>query len=174
MRYRRFRLPLRLGERRPLAAFLAPHHLPELVDVMKHRHPFELLFQVLREAIAGGTHAPEFRSTERPAMALRLLQRVQDVRERDHVAVGHVGMPVLAGVRKPDGLSVPHDVGQDHPFRNSRLLIGPGDVDLELAEARGKVLLLARSEPLARKAHYAVSAERFDYTLDLAFLQRLR
>ena len=88
---------------------------------------------------------------ERLAVAPRHLQRVQHVGERNRRAVGHVGVPVLAGVARADRAPVLDDVRQDHDFRVARLLIGAGDVDLERAEARRKPLELRASSACAGK-----------------------
>ena len=81
-------------------------------------------------------------------------------------------MPVLAGVGEADRLSVLHDVGKRHDLGDSRLLVGTrSDVDLELAEARGEVLLLARGQLLARKADHAMAAQRLDDGVDFAVFQ---
>src|SRR5436305_1910110 len=55
-----------------------------------------------------------------------------------------------------------------------RLLIGPRDIDLERAEARGKRLQLRRVELLLRKAQHAVAAERRQDFGELRLIERPR
>ncbi len=173
MRHRGLRSALRLGERRALAASIA-HPLPELVEVVQHRHSLQAPLEIGGKTVVSGVHAAELGRPERLAVALRDLDAVEHVRERDHPAVRHVGVPVLPRVGKADRLAVLDDVGEDHHLRNARLLVGVGDIDLELAEARAEIGELPAGELLAREANNAVSPERAQHGVELLLRQRLR
>ena len=78
------------------------------------------------------------------------------------------------GIGEAERLAVLDDVREDHHLRYAGLLVAVGDVDLELAEARGEIPQLPGGEVLARKAQDAVLAERAHRELERFVRQRLR
>jgi hypothetical protein len=98
VRHRRLGPALRIGERRAPAAFAAAHELPELVEVVQHRHAVQLLLHRLGQVVVGGVHVAELGVAQRLAVALRDPDAVEHVGEGDLPAVGHVGVPVLPRV----------------------------------------------------------------------------
>ena len=126
---------------------------------MEHGLVFQLLLHVRGQIAIGGLRIGELRRAERCAVALGDLDAVEHVGERDHAAVGHVGVPALPGVGEPDRPAVLDDVREDHHLRDVRLLVAlRADVDLEVAELRAEVAQLAAGELLAGEAHHAVLA----------------
>src|SRR4029450_5792385 len=109
LRYRGLGFSLCVGKRRAFAAFLAPHHLPELLEVVKHRLAFEAALHFFRQTLVGRMHVAELGCPEWLAVAMRNLDAIKHVRESDRAAVRHVCMPALSRVRKTDGSSVLHD-----------------------------------------------------------------
>ncbi len=167
MRHRRLRLALRLGQRGARAAFLAAHHLPELVEVVQHGLSFQLFPESGGQLVVGGALVAELGVAERLAVALRDPDAVEDIAEGDGLAVGHVRVPALARVREADRPAVLDDVRQDHHLGHAGLLVHVRDVDLELAPARAEVPELQRGKLLARIAQHAVLGERIQGELEL-------
>ncbi len=173
LRHRRLLLPLRLAERRAPAPLLAPHHLPELLEVVQHRHAFQPLLEIGGEVFVGGVHVAELGCPERPAIALRNPDAIEHVGERDRPAVRHVRVPALARVRHADRLAVLHDVGKYHYLGNARFLVGVGDVDFQVPEARAEVPEVGGGKLLPRKTDDAVLAQRMQNRIELHTGQRL-
>ena len=65
---------------------------------MRRGAAVELVLQRLRQVVVGGVHVAELRLAERLAVAQRHVLRMQDVGQRNVVAVRHVGVPALAGI----------------------------------------------------------------------------
>ena len=120
---------------------------------------FQPVLQRVGQIVVGRVHVAELRLAERLAVARRHMLCVQDVGERDVAAVRHVGVPALAGIVGANLLPIALHVGQDHHLGMARLVIGIGDVDLQLAEAAAEGCELIRVQRLAREAQHAVVAE---------------
>jgi hypothetical protein len=136
--------------------------------------PSSRCFRSFGQALVGGVHVAELSVAQRLAVAVRNLHAVEHVGERDHVAVRHVGVPVLPRVGQADGLAVLHDVGQHHDLGQPRLLVGAGHVDLQAPEARRERAQLRGREVLLRVAQHAVAAECLQQLLEYVVRQRLR
>src|SRR5262249_26422714 len=95
------------------------------------------------------------------------------IRERNVLAVGHIGVPALSGIAEPDRLAVRGHVGQHHHFGKTGLMELIGDVDLKLAEHASEANELLRREPLLGKAQHAVFAQRAQDLLEFAVGERL-
>ena len=167
VRHRRLGLALRRGQRRASAAFLAAHHLPELVEVVQHRLSLQLFPEIGGQLVVGGALVAELGVAERFAAAVRDLDAVEDIAEGNGLAVGHVRVPALARVREADRLAVLDDVRQDHHLRDAGLLVRVRDIDLELAPACAEVPELPRGKLLARIAQHAVLGERMQGEFEL-------
>jgi hypothetical protein len=141
---------------------------------MQHRHALEPPPQRLRQLVIGGVHAGELGGAERLAVPPRNADAVEHVGEGDLAAVGHVGVPVLAGIGEAEGLAVLDDVGERHHLGMRRVLEGVRDVDLERAEAAGKRLERGGIEMLAGEAQDAVAAERRQQHAEFRIAERLR
>ena len=81
-------------------------------------------------------HVSELGPAEGLSLTNRDLDRVEDVRERDLRRIRHVGVPLLAGVREADWLTVLDAVRQGAHFRMAFRVEGTrGPVDsIEIAE----------------------------------------
>ena len=75
--------------------------LPELLDVVRRGHAVEPCPDLGRQRFIGSVHVGELGAAERLAVAARDADAVQHVHEAEHLAIGHVGVPVLAGVGQP-------------------------------------------------------------------------
>ena len=70
-------------------------------------------------------------------------QAVQNVGKGHHLAVRHVGVPILACIAQTNGFTVGVDfVGQDHHLGQTRHLVHIGHIDFQLSKALGKLLEL--------------------------------
>src|SRR5258707_8809534 len=118
-------------------------------------------------------HVAELRIAQRPALARRHLDGVEDVGERDLLAVGHIGVPALSGVAEPDRSAVLKYAGQHQHFGKAGLVDLIGDVDLELAEHAPEARKFRGLEPLLGKAQRAMLAERPQDLLEVAVRNRL-
>jgi hypothetical protein len=174
MRHRRFRPALRVGEGRAGAALLAAHHLPELLEIVQHRHAFELLLEIRGQPVVGRALVAELGVAERLAVAVRDLDAVEDVAEGEGRTVGHVGVPALARVRDAQRPAVLDDIGEDHHLGDAGLLVHAGDVDFQLAPQRAEVLQVLRAQLLTRVAQHAVLAQCAVGEVEFLFGQRLR
>ena len=61
---------------------------------------------------------------------MRNFNAIQHIGKGDHLAIGHICVPVLTGVAESDWLAVDFFVGQDHHLGMTGLLIHIGNVDL--------------------------------------------
>ena len=172
LRHRRLLRPLLRRQRLSRGTGLRDHHVPELGEVVRRGAAFQPVLQRVGQVLVGGMHVAELRLAERLAVAHRHMPRVQDVGERDVVAVRHVGVPALAGIVGADLLSVLLHVGQDHHLGMVRLVVGVGDVDLEFAEAAAEGGELIGVQCLAREAQHAVFAQRAQDRAEVAVRQR--
>jgi hypothetical protein len=120
-------------------------------------------------------HVGELGAAQGLAGPARHRDGIEHVGESDGAAVGHVGVPVLAGVGEAERPAVAGDVGEDHHLRMLVVLErGADDVDLELAEAAAEGLERGGVEPLAWEAQDAVAAERAENDAEVPLAQRLR
>src|SRR5262249_15395495 len=147
---------------------------PELLEVVQHSAALEALLESCRQVFIRGVHVADLGRAQRLPVAMRDLDAVEHVRERDRPAVRHVRVPALTRVREADRLSVLDDVGQDHHFRDAGLLIRICDVDLQLPEAGAEICKVAPRQPLAWKPDNAVITQGPQHDLELAARQRLR
>ena len=159
MHHRRTPAALFLGHRRAGARLVAAHVLPELLEVVRRGRIGEPRPDVGRQRVVGGVHVGELGAAERRAVAARDADAVQHVHEAHHVAIRHVGVPVLAGVGQADIFAALLQVRQRADMRFV-LGIGRGAGSLDLAEALGECAQVADVELLIREAQHAVPAER--------------
>jgi hypothetical protein len=120
---------------------------------------FQPVLERIGQIVVGGVHIAELRLAERLAVSVRHVPCVQDVGKRNLVAIRHIGVPALAGVVGADLLSVPLDIGQDHHLWMVRLVVGVGDIDLQLAETTAEGCKLVVVQGLAWKAQNAIFAQ---------------
>ena len=159
MHHRRPAAALFLGHRRARARLVAAHVFPELLEVVRGGRIGEPRPDIGRQRVVGGVHVGELGAAERLAVAARDADAVQHVHEAHHVAIRHVGVPVLAGVGQADILAALLQVRQRADMRFV-LGIGRGARSLDLAEAFGECAQVADVELLIREAQHAVTAER--------------
>ena len=106
-------------------------------------------------------HVAELGIPERPPVAPRHFERMEDVRQRDLAAVATCRC-ASPGRHPPAPIALPSlaDVGKDHHLREPRLVVRVGDIHLERAEPAAERGELRHPQPLPRKAEHAVGAER--------------
>ena len=162
MHHRRPTAALLVGQRRARAGVVLPHVLPELFEVVRRRHAVQPRLDLIRQRVVDGVHVGELGAAQRLAVPARDADAVQHVHEPHHVAIRHVGVPVLAGVRAADVFPVLPQVGQDADVRVLHLVgIGAAaDRSLDLAEQLGKPLHIADAEFLVWEPQHAVMPER--------------
>ena len=113
----------------------APHVLPEFFDVVSRCHAVEACLDFGRERLVGEAHIREFGTAERLAVPVRDADAVEHIHEPGHLAIGHVGVPVLTGIGTTDVFAVLFQVREDAYLRVLARGICIADrVSLDLAE----------------------------------------
>src|SRR5215213_12012741 len=87
--------------------------LPEFLDVVCRGHAVEPRLDLGRQRLIGGVHVGELGAAQRLAVAVRDADAVEHVHKARHLAIGHVGMPVLPGIRAADVSAVLLEVRKD-------------------------------------------------------------
>src|ERR1700677_985223 len=101
---------LLLGHRRAAAVLVLAHMLPELFERMSDGGARQPALDVIGKRFVSGMHVGEFGAAQRFAVAPGNPDPVQYVYETDHIAIGHIGVPVLPSVGRADIFSVLFDV----------------------------------------------------------------
>jgi hypothetical protein len=161
-------------QRRPDAAWTRAHLFPELVEVVRGSRVREALLERRIEVVVSGVHVGELGRPERLSITSRNLDGVEHVREADRRVVGHVGVPVLAGVGKADRLTVLDHIREIADFRHAGHLILSRHRALQASEALREVAQRGSVELLAREVQNAVAAERLDDRCKIRRLQGTR
>ena len=102
MNDRRTTAALLVGHRRARAVVDSPHMLPEFLDIVRCGHAIEPRLDLGRQRLIGGVHVRELGAAERLAVAVRDADAVEHVHKARHLAIGHVGVPVLPSIRAAD------------------------------------------------------------------------
>ena len=157
----------------PGAAALA-HHFPELLEIVGGGAPLDTLLHFIGQPIVSGCHTGEPCRAQWPPIPTRHLQRVQHVHEGDGFAEGHIGVPILPGIRQTNRLAVLHHVRQDHHLRMARFLERAGDMHFQIAEHAAERDLRGRIERLSGKAHHAVIGQAVQAESQLLLAEGLR
>src|SRR5262245_59646113 len=119
-------------------------------------------------------HVAELRIAQRPAVTRGHLDRIQHVRKRDVLAVGHVRVPALSGIAEPDRLAVYCHVGADHHLWVTRLVELIGDIDFELTEAAPDTRECLGFDLLPWEAQHAELTKRAQNLLEVGIRYRRR
>ncbi len=156
MHHRSAPTPLFIGHRRTLAGMVLPHVLPELLEVVGGGASGEARPDLIRQRVIDGVHVGELGAAEWRAVAARNADTVEHVHEAHHVTVRHVGVPVLAGIRRADVFAALLHVRQDTDMGGVAL----GDAGaLDVAEPLGEAAQVTHIELLVGKPQHAVPAE---------------
>src|SRR6202041_641890 len=127
------------------------------------------------QRVVGAVHVGELCATERLAVAMRNADPVKHVHEARHLAIGHVGVPVLPGIRAADIFSALLEVREDVDlgiFLDR--IAAAGRRPLDLAELLREALQRTKVEMLVGKPQHAVSAKREQNLPPIPLAQRLR
>ena len=125
---------------------------------MRCRAPLEPPFDLRGQIVISRVHVAELRIPECAPLAPGNADGVEHVRERDLLAVGHIGVPALSGIGEPDRLAIRRHVGQHYHFWKPGLMELIGHVDLKLAKHTPEAHEMLGREPLLGKAKHTVSA----------------
>jgi hypothetical protein len=126
---------LLVRHRRPLAAVVAPYMLPEFLKIMSSGHLRQPAFDLARQIFVGEVHVRELSPAERLAIPVRDANAVEHIHEPGHLAIGHVGVPVLTGIGTADVFAVFFQVRENTDLRVLASGIRIADrVSLNLAE----------------------------------------
>src|SRR3978361_2288347 len=106
-------LPLLVRHHRSPAGLVPTHMLPEFFEIVGDGHAVQTVPDVLRQCVVRRVHVRELGAAQGPAVATGNADTVQSVHESYRFTIGHIGLPVLAGIRTPDILAVLLDVGKD-------------------------------------------------------------
>ena len=100
----------------------------------------------------GRVHIGEKGVTQRLAIAMKRLMRVQHIHEAQRVTTGHIRVPILPGIRQTNRLPVFNDIRKYAHFRHIGILEFTGQRGLDAAKAQRKIAQRRRFQQLARKA----------------------
>ena len=102
---------------------------------MGHGHLRQLAFDLGRQVSIGEMHVRELGPAERLAVSVRDANTVEHIHEPRHLAISHVGMPVLTGIGTTDVFAVLFQVREDAYLRVlARGICITDRVPLDLAE----------------------------------------
>src|SRR4051794_21995692 len=150
-----------VGHWRARAVVDSPHMLPEFLDVVRRGHAIEPRLDLGRQRLIGGVHVGKLGAAQRLAVAVRDADAVEHVHKARHLAIGHVGMPVLPGIRAADVSAVLLEVRKDIDLGIFlRLGTTARGRALDLAELLRKALQLAEPELLIGKTQYPMPSKR--------------
>ena len=145
-----------LGHRRTLARLVPSHMLPELFEVVRRCRIGKPGLELRGQCFVHGVHAGELGAAQRYAVAARDAYAIQHVHKAHHVAVRHVGMPVLSGVRRADVLAALLQVRQR---ADMRVIVLCGTRSLNFAESLRESAQVAQIQLLIGKPQHAILAE---------------
>ena len=143
------------GQRRTRAAGALAHIVPEFVEIMRRGRIGQLFFQRRVKRFIGRVHIGKHRIAQRLAITMRHLMRVQHIHETHRVAIGHIRVPILPGIRQANRLPVFNDIRKYAHFRHIGILEFASQRGLDAAKAQGKIAQSRRFQQLPRKAQHA-------------------
>jgi hypothetical protein len=165
---------LLVGHRRARAVVDPPHVLPELFDVVRGGHAVEPRLDLSRQRFIGQVHIGELGAAKRLAVAMRDADAIQYIYKTGHLPIGHIRMPILAGIRTADVFAVLLEVREDVDLGILLARVAPaGGGTLDLPEPLRKALQSSKVEMLVRKPQHAVPAEREQYLRHVLLAQGL-
>ena len=94
------------GHGRPRAVMHPPHMLPEFFDVVGRGHAIKSRLDIIGQCVIGKMHVGEFGTAKRLTVAVRDADAVKHVHKTRHLAIRHVGVLVLTGIRTADIFAV--------------------------------------------------------------------